>query len=57
MVHVVLTDVLEHQIKQDIENGLTPFLVVGTCGSTELGAIDPIDKIADLCEQYEVIEP
>jgi len=39
-------------LRQDKDNGLMPFLVIGTAGTTDTGAIDPLDAIADLCEQY-----
>lgn len=44
------TDDLRKKIKEDKEKGMIPFLVIGTCGTTNTGAIDPLDKIADICE-------
>ena len=32
--------------------GGTPFLVVATSGTTVLGAFDPLNAIADVCEKY-----
>lgn len=43
---------LEIQIKKDIAQGLKPFLVVASAGTTDTGAIDPLDKIADLAGQF-----
>ena len=31
-----------------------PFLVALTAGTTVLGAFDPIDLVADLCEKYNL---
>ena len=42
---------LEEQINQDKQEGLTPFLIVASAGTTDAGAIDPLDKIADLSEE------
>lgn len=36
-------------IARDRAAGLQPFLVVGTAGSVDIGAIDPLQDIADLC--------
>lgn len=43
---------LERQIISDIEDGLAPFFVFATMGTTGAGAIDPIHEIADLAKQY-----
>lgn len=45
---------LEELIKIDIEAGKTPFYVNATCGTTVLSAVDPIDKIVDVTEKYNV---
>lgn len=42
---------LEEQIKIDRLAGYTPFIVVATAGTVSTGAIDPIKKIALVCEQ------
>ncbi|MFK8039453.1 MAG: aspartate aminotransferase family protein [Crocinitomicaceae bacterium] len=45
---------LEQQIITDLENGMVPTYVNATAGTTVLGAFDPIDKIADLTEKYNL---
>lgn len=42
-------EALEKAISEDRAAGLLPFLVVGTCGTTNTGAIDPLDAIARIC--------
>jgi len=39
---------LEAAIRRDRGNGFAPFLVVGTAGTTNAGAIDPLRQIADI---------
>ncbi len=46
------SDNLEEMMHRDVEEGLHPFLVVATAGTTDTGAIDPLEKIADLCEKF-----
>ncbi|RBR26394.1 uncharacterized protein FIESC28_00799 [Fusarium coffeatum] len=45
---------LEETIKQDKESGLVPFLVVGTCGTTNTGAIDPLKRISKICKTHNL---
>ncbi|HKB15211.1 MAG TPA: aminotransferase class I/II-fold pyridoxal phosphate-dependent enzyme [Planctomycetota bacterium] len=40
---------LERQIREDRAQGLHPAAVVATAGIVNTGAIDPLDRIADLC--------
>ena len=42
-------DVLEHAIARDRAEGLAPFLVVSNAGTTNTGAVDPLDAVADVC--------
>jgi glutamate/tyrosine decarboxylase-like PLP-dependent enzyme len=46
-------DALRGAIAADKKAGLVPFLVIGTAGTTDSGAIDPIDSIADVCRQND----
>jgi sulfinoalanine decarboxylase/sulfinoalanine decarboxylase/aspartate 1-decarboxylase len=45
---------LEAQILEDINNGGIPTYINVTAGTTVLGAFDPIDKIADITEKYNI---
>ncbi len=47
-------DALEKQIKADLANGLSPFFVNATAGTTVLGSYDPIQDLADICKQYSL---
>lgn len=42
-------DALQAAIDADRAAGLKPFMVFSTAGTTNTGAVDPIDAIADLC--------
>lgn len=50
----MIPEKLEEQIKEDIKNGGIPTYVNVTAGTTVLGAFDPIDKIADITEKYDI---
>ena len=40
---------LEKQIQVDRQAGLNPFLVVGSAGTTDVGAVDPLEDLARIC--------
>jgi glutamate/tyrosine decarboxylase-like PLP-dependent enzyme/quercetin dioxygenase-like cupin family protein len=50
----MLVNALKLAIKVAKGNGEIPLLVCATAGTTVLGAFDPIDKLADVCEQFNV---
>ncbi|HXF13790.1 MAG TPA: pyridoxal-dependent decarboxylase [Terriglobales bacterium] len=41
---------LESMVAQDRRDGIAPFMVVGTAGTTATGVIDPLRTIGTLCE-------
>ena len=45
---------LEKQIKEDIDNGYTPFMVIGTAGSVALGVVDPLQDINKICKEFDL---
>ena len=45
-------DALSGLIRQDQDSGLNPWLVIATAGTTDTGAVDPLDAIADIAAQY-----
>lgn len=50
----IQTDDLEQKVKSDIANGLYPFLVIASAGTTDTGAIDPLEAIAKIAETYNL---
>jgi len=45
---------LEKLILEDKAAGLRPWLVVASAGTTDTGAVDPIERIAELAEQHQL---
>ncbi len=43
---------LEKAIQDSLAKGEKPFFVTATCATTLLGAYDPIDEMAEICEKY-----
>ncbi len=50
----MIPDELEKQIKDDIENGVTPAFVCASVGTTNTTAMDPIEEIGKICKKYEI---
>lgn len=46
------TSALEEAVRQDIRQGLKPFLAIGTCGTTNTGSVDPFFQIRKICDRY-----
>lgn len=47
-------DDLEEKIRNDLESGLQPFLVVATAGTTVMGSFDPIESISKVADKYQL---
>ena len=48
------TAALENQIKADLMAGLRPMMVIGSAGTTDVGAVDPLEKIAQVAKKYDM---
>lgn len=42
-------DLLEKQVSEDQTSGCLPICVVGIAGTTNTGAVDPLDRLAEFC--------
>ena len=47
-------DELAAAVEKDVRDGYIPFAVIGTAGTTNTGAIDPLNAIADICDKYDL---
>ena len=45
---------LRRQLADDVAAGVTPVAVIATAGTTLTGAVDPLDEIATVCEEFGV---
>ena len=43
---------LEHTINEDVENGFTPFCIIGNAGTVNTGAIDDMNALADIAQKH-----
>ena len=52
--YTIDVDELVRMLAQDRAQGLRPFCVVGTAGTVNTGAIDPLNELADLCAREQL---
>lgn len=45
---------LNNKIREDKLNGLNPFLIVASAGTTDVGAIDPLEDISNIAIQHNL---
>ncbi|PKP51496.1 MAG: glutamate decarboxylase [Bacteroidetes bacterium HGW-Bacteroidetes-1] len=50
----LIPDELEKEIVASIQRGEKPFFVAATCATTLLGAYDPIEEMAGICQKYNI---
>ena len=50
----IIPEKIEIAIKQDKRKGLIPWLVIGSAGTTDIGAIDPLKKIGAIAKKYKL---
>ncbi|XP_037230597.1 cysteine sulfinic acid decarboxylase isoform X2 [Falco rusticolus] len=48
----MIPEELEKEIQRAKAEGAEPFFVCATCGTTVLGAFDPLGSIADICQRH-----
>ncbi|MEX0770681.1 MAG: aminotransferase class V-fold PLP-dependent enzyme [Balneolaceae bacterium] len=46
--------VLREMVETDRADGLTPWLVVGSAGTTNTGAVDPLEAIGEIAEEQKI---
>jgi aromatic-L-amino-acid decarboxylase len=52
--HRMKPSALRAQIELDINNGITPIAIIATAGTTLTGAIDPLDEIATIADEFGI---
>jgi len=45
---------LDEQIQSDKDEGLIPLTIFASAGTTDLGAVDPLDEIGDIADQHDL---
>jgi len=50
----IRTDILRKEIENTLAQGKKPFLLVGSCGTTNTGTIDPLKDLADIAREYDL---
>ncbi len=47
-------DLLEDAISKDKKDGLNPFIVIASAGTTDTGAVDPLDEIGEIAANHKI---
>ena len=50
--HRMRPDAMDAAIAADLSNGLIPFMIIATAGTTDTGAVDPLDALADRADEH-----
>ncbi len=52
--HHMDLDVLTSAIEDDLKKGVKPIAIIANAGTVETGAVDPLDKMADIARKYDL---
>ncbi len=50
----MIPEKLAEAIEEDKRNGILPFCVVPTIGTTSTSSVDPVEAVAGICEKYDL---
>lgn len=50
----IRTDLLKKHLEVDKIAGLDPFMIIASAGTTDTGAVDPLDEIGDIAKAHEM---
>ncbi|KYG74361.1 glutamate/tyrosine decarboxylase-like PLP-dependent enzyme [Roseivirga ehrenbergii] len=50
----IIPEKLNTQVLEDQKQGLQPFLIIANAGSTDVGAVDPLNAIASIAEEHDL---
>ncbi|HET8855603.1 MAG TPA: aminotransferase class V-fold PLP-dependent enzyme [Salinimicrobium sp.] len=50
----IVSEDLSDKIIQDKKAGLNPFLVIGSAGTTDTGAVDPLEELGEICQSHHL---
>jgi glutamate/tyrosine decarboxylase-like PLP-dependent enzyme len=50
----IIPSALREQVESDIAEGLQPFLVVASAGTTDVGAVDSLGEIGDIAAEFDL---
>jgi len=50
----MIAEKLDAKIQEDIKNGLSPFFINATAGTTVMGAFDPIEELSAIAKKYNI---
>lgn len=50
----IIPEKLNAQVLEDQKQGLQPFLIIANAGSTDVGAVDPLNAIASIAEEHDL---
>jgi aromatic-L-amino-acid decarboxylase len=50
----MISEKLDEAITEDLNNGVKPFCVVATVGTTSTTSVDPVEEITSICEKHNL---